>query len=56
MAEILAPRSFTDTRGRKWLVEINVTAVKRVRVATGVEIGKWASDKFRSLAALLEDV
>jgi hypothetical protein len=48
-------KSFTDTAGRKWLIEIHVAAVKKVRALVDVDLFGLASDGFKPLAELLQD-
>jgi hypothetical protein len=48
-------QSFRDNRNRTWLVEINVSAVRRVRALVGVDLSALLEDKLQPLAALLDD-
>lgn len=50
------PTAFTDTAGRRWVVTITAHTMKRVKAATGVEIARFAENKFRKLGELLGDV
>jgi len=48
-------KTFTDNAGRTWTVTINVDAMKRVRDALGIHLGKVLDDKLTPLAEILED-
>jgi hypothetical protein len=48
-------RSFTDGAGRVWIVELNVTQLKRVRDATGIHLSKLVGDSYRPLSEFLSD-
>lgn len=48
-------RVFTDNVGRTWTLEINVTAVKRVRGLVGIDLYQLASDGFESLGKLVSN-
>jgi regulator of extracellular matrix RemA (YlzA/DUF370 family) len=48
-------KTFTDNAGRTWTVTINVDAMKRVRDALGIHLGKVLDDKLNPLAEILED-
>ncbi len=47
--------TFRDNAGREWLVQVNVTAVKRCRAFLGIDLYKLVEDKFTGLAELLGD-
>lgn len=47
--------TFKDRTGREWVVEVNPTAMKRVREATGVHLGTVLNDDMAGLAALMAD-
>lgn len=47
--------AFTDTRGRAWLVEINVALERKVRSLTGVNLYELTADGFKPLEQLLAD-
>ena len=52
-------KTFKDTEDREWTVEINVTAVKRVKSLTGINIAAVSEGLFTDLAsdpAMLCDV
>jgi hypothetical protein len=48
-------RTFTDSAGRSWSVEINVAAVKRVRGLLGVDLYKLIDDGFQRLGEVVCD-
>jgi hypothetical protein len=48
-------KNFTDNAGRTWTVTINVDAMKRVRDALGIHLGKVLDDNLKPLAEILED-
>jgi hypothetical protein len=48
-------RTFTDNAGRTWTVQINVSAVKRVRGLVGIDLYKLVDDGFHSLGQLVGD-
>lgn len=48
--------AFTDAAGRRWVVWINATTLNRVKAACGVDMGRFAENKFRKLGELLADV
>ena len=48
-------RSFKDSVGRLWPVEINVAAIKRVRGLLGVDLIKLFDDEMKPLAELVND-
>lgn len=56
MAEEIPPTAFADTAGRRWVVTISYHTLKRVKAATGVEIAKFAANKFRKLGEMLGDI
>ena len=39
-------RTFTDNAGRTWTIQVNVTAVKRVRGLVGIDLYKLVDDGF----------
>ena len=43
-------KTFTDTEGRTWNIDIHVTAVKRVRSLTGVNIASMSGEGIIALA------
>jgi hypothetical protein len=47
---------FKDSAGREWRVELDVTGLKRVKAATGVDVGLLFEDAFRDYRALLRDI
>lgn len=47
--------SFKDSTGRDWLVEVNVSAVKRVRSLLGVDLLAVVDDNLKLLAKLADD-
>ena len=49
------PQTFTDAKGRRWAVDVSVTAVKRVKKLTGVNLYALVDDGFKPLEALLGD-
>ena len=48
-------RTFTDNAGRTWTIQVNVTAVKRVRGLVGVDLYKLVDDGFQALGKLVSD-
>ena len=48
-------RTFTDTAGRSWNVELNTTAVKNVRTLLGVNLMSVLDDNCKLLAQLYDD-
>jgi len=48
-------KTFTDNIGRVWTIQINVSAVKRVRGLVGVDLYKLVEDGFDPLAKLVAD-
>lgn len=56
MPEEFPPTAFTDAAGRRWVVTISYHTLKRVKAATGVEIAKFAEQKFKRLGEMLGDV
>lgn len=48
--------AFADTTGRTWVIELNVSTVKRVEALTGVNVPRLTADHCRPLAELLGDV
>lgn len=49
-------KSFKDTKGRIWTLEITVAAVKRVKSLTGVDLYALPDDALKPLAKLMGDV
>ena len=47
--------SFVDNSRRTWEVEINVTAVKRIRGLLGIDLYSLVDDRFKSLSKLVSD-
>ncbi len=47
--------TFKDNAGREWLVSINTLQLRRVREATGFELGKLLDDKLRRLHEIASD-
>ena len=47
--------SYVDNSRRTWEVEINVTAVKRIRGLLGIDLYALVDDGFRSLSKLVAD-
>ena len=47
--------SFVDNSRRTWEVEINVTAVKRIRGLLGIDLYALVDDGFKSLSKLVAD-
>jgi hypothetical protein len=48
-------RTFTDSVGRVWIVQINVAAVKRVRGLLGIDLYKLIDDGFQRLGEVVSD-
>ena len=48
-------QSFKDNAGRVWVVQIHVSAVKRVRAIVGLDLYSLVDDRFQGLAKLLSD-
>lgn len=48
-------RTFTDTAGRVWLVELHPLNMKRVRELTGTNLGAVLNDEMRGLRDLFAD-
>jgi len=48
-------RTFTDNAGRTWTVQVNVSAVKRVRGLVGIDLYKLVDDGFQALGKLVSD-
>jgi hypothetical protein len=48
-------RSFRDNLGREWIIEIHVTAVKRVRAHLSLDLYSLLDDRLEALGALLAD-
>lgn len=48
-------RPFTDNLNRVWTVEINVTAIKRVKALVGPDLFKLMDNRFEKLQVLLGD-
>lgn len=46
---------FTDNKGRAWVVEVNVTAIKRVRDRLGIDLLSMLDDKAALMQRLLFD-
>lgn len=49
-------KTFRDAQGREWTVEVNVTALKRVKDATGVDLTKVIDPESDVISRLSEDV
>lgn len=47
--------TFKDSTGREWLVSINTLQLRRVREATGFELGKLLEDNLRRLHEISAD-
>ena len=48
-------RTYTDNLDRAWMLEINVTAIKKVKALTGVDLYKLLDNRFEGLNQLLRD-
>ena len=46
---------FKDSKARQWCIEINVTAVKRVKAFCVIDLYGLVNDKFQGLGNLLSD-
>lgn len=46
-------KSFKDTEGREWVVEVHVTAIKRVQGLLGLDLYALVDDGFKGLGELL---
>ncbi|GIW81496.1 MAG: hypothetical protein KatS3mg105_3303 [Gemmatales bacterium] len=49
-------RSFTDRKNRTWQIDIDVTAIKRVRGLTGVYLPELINDGGKPLNDLVQDI
>ena len=47
--------SFVDNSRRTWEIEINITAVKRIRGLLGIDLYSLVDDGFKSLSKLVSD-
>lgn len=48
-------KSFTDTQGRTWTVEINYTSLRRVKAAAGVDLTRLVDPKSDVISRLTGD-
>lgn len=48
-------KSFIDNAGRTWTIEVNVTAIRRVRALIGVNIHQLVDDGMQALGRLVSD-
>ena len=48
-------KSFTDNAGRTWTIEVNVTAIRRVRALVGVNIHQLVDNGLQALGRLVSD-
>ena len=49
-------KTFRDAQGREWTIEVNVTALKRVKDATGVDLTKVIDPGADVISRLADDV
>jgi hypothetical protein len=48
-------QSFSDNKGRRWTIEITISAVGRVRAVTGLNLAFAGDDNCRMLGQILSD-
>lgn len=52
----LIMKSFTDTKGKTWTIEVNVTTLQRVKGVTGVDLTKLIDARGETFTKVVEDV
>jgi hypothetical protein len=49
-------KSFTDSKGRSWTIEANVSSLRRVQAATGIDLTRLADPQDGTLSRLTGDL